>query len=303
MAQDEEDVPVPKTDLTSTLAALEDDVAARERRLESELPLGWTAGLEDCFETVRRDWEDGTRSMRTYPVVNAYHRLGIPISEALRTLLVALDVKVVTLDDIIDTRGLDQEQKICASVRAAFSTLLEFGTLPTDLVDEFLEIQYEYWVALSQIPNVETRAMEEIRATADADERVTIAREVYAYRARDVDAFVRIPGLVNEVDDALVADLLGDLRSFRARYMLFEDFRHIRRDLTEGHYNPAIVLINAADGPVEATETVESVHASFGYSETASRHYAGTLRRLEERPDGLERLVRMSRQVLAGESA
>lgn len=84
--------------------------------------------------------------------------------------------------------------------------------------------------------------------------------------------------------------------------MLFEDFRHIHRDLTEGHYNPAIVLINAVDDPVEATATVEDVHAGFEYSETARDRYADTLRDLEQRPDDLERLVRVTQRVLAGKS-
>lgn len=302
MAQEEGEVPITKDELTAVLADLAEDVGERERRLTASLPTEAVAGVGDCFEEVRRDWVEGNRSMRTFPVLNAYHRLGIPVSEELRTLLVALDVKVVTLDDIIDTRDLDHEQKVAASVRAAFSTLLEFETFPTEVVREFIDVQYEYWVALSQIPHVELQAMEAIEATEDADERVEVAREVYAYRARDVDAFVRLPGLVADVDDDLLADLLRDLRSFRARYMLFEDFRHIHRDLTEGHYNPAIVLINAVDDPVEATATVEDVHAGFEYSETARDRYADTLRDLEQRPDDLERLVRVTQRVLAGKS-
>jgi hypothetical protein len=290
-----------RSDLTDVLTELAADLAARERRLGDGLPTGTVLGIADCIEEVRSGWESGMRSMRSYPTIAAFeHLLGIQVREDVRTLLVALDAKVIALDDIIDTEDPTRAEKVRSSVVVAFSTPLELGAVPPEHREEILEIQYEYWVVLSQLPLLEREMMDRMRGTDARDDLLDAAGSIYAYRSRDIDAFVEIVATTHEVDGALADPLLSDLRAFRARYLLYEDFRHIERDLAEGHQNPIIALMYAFDDPDEVTSTVEALYDRFDYTAAGRDRYGDLLGELERRPDDLGRLVRERMCVLSG---
>lgn len=293
--------PVDRSVLTAVVDDLASAIAAQESRLEGALPVGSAYGITACLERVIDEWESGYRGMRSYPVVNTYGQaFGRRVPERLLPVLVALDLKVVTFDDLIDTQALTQDEKICSSAVVAFSTLLEWQPLPSEHVEEIADVLRDYWVVLSQIPLVEGRTMDTIRRAATADEMLAASQSVYAYRARDIDAFVRIPAKIDGLGEPRTAAYLSDLRAFRARYLLFEDFRHIQRDLQEGHANPAIVLMNVIDDPTDVVEVIESMYGQFEYRSERADYYP-LLSSMERRPDDPERLVRESMRVLKGE--
>lgn len=293
-------VSVTQADLAAVIGDLADRVADWEGAIRPAIPLDRSYGIHDCFRRAAEAWAGGDRGMRTHPVVNTYGRaFDRAIDDDLRTLLVALDAKVIAFDDIIDTRRPTQDQKICAAAIAAFTSPLEFRTLPAGHADAVADVLNEYWTVLSQIPLVERWLLGSFRRATDPERRLAACRAIYAYRGRDADAFVRVPTTIHGIDGPRAERYLEDLRRFRSRYLLFEDFRHISRDLGEGHTNPAIVLMNVLEEPPAVVDVIDALHADFAYA--ADGGYADVLASLEREPDDLARMVRESMRVLAGQ--
>ena len=99
-----------------------------------------------------------------------------------------------------------------------------------------------------------------------------------------------VPAVVYEIPADVVARLRRDLHAFRARYLLFEDLRHVDRDRVEGHENPAVALAGQVDDGV-AVGLFETVYGAFVYSDAGVREYGDLLDRLERRPDDLASAV------------
>ncbi|MFC7044201.1 hypothetical protein ACFQH6_01175 [Halobacteriaceae archaeon GCM10025711] len=285
------DLPVTTAELRATFARFVDEVAARESALADGWDHGSPQGLRDCLERVDADWHTGTRTLRTLPVVNVLERrFGVGVDEDVRAVLLGLDATVNALDDVIDAGSLDTGRAVCLTAVVAFANVLELEHVPAEHAAAVADVEYDYWVELAQIPLVERRSMAAIRAADDRAALLDAARTVYGYRARDVHAFVDVPAVVYDLPAAVVARLRRDLHAFRARYLLFEDLRHVDRDRVEGHANPAVALAGRVDDGV-AVDLFESVYDAFGYSDAGTREYGDLLGRLERRPDDLASAV------------
>lgn len=299
MSKQADDPTVSMAELGRVFDEFASEIEAAENRLSDEVPGGPAQGIHQFISQVDDEWQSGDRTMRVHPAVNVYERVtGAPVDEDVRALLTALDAKVNAIDDIVDTRNIDWVRKIDLSVVTAFSDLLMLERLPSEHLAELAEILRNYWIELAQIPLVEQRLLGQIQSARNLHEGLAAAKSVYAYRSRDIKAFAQIPAVVIGVEEPVADRIESDLRSFRARYLLFEDFRHIKRDLREGHENPITRLVEADVEREDIRGAVRDIHEHFSYSTAAEGEYADLLRQLERRPDDLDELVTDSVQLL-----
>jgi len=271
---------------------LAEDISAREERLREELPIETTAEIHTHLRSVVDDWETGRKSLRTVPVCAVYaHELDRPLGESLKHLLTGLDASVNVLDDIIDTQDLSPQVRIGLTVNAAFSAVLLAEHCPPDERNEIRERLRDYFTALFQIPLVEQRLFATMAAAEDGNRRHQAAKQIYAYRSRDIDAFTNIAAVVTDLNGETEQRLRHDLRTYRARRLLFKDIRDVERDLRDDDMTPVVHLLQHHDTIEDVLDAVTDLYRRFSYSEEGNERYGEILGELETAPDDLHSVL------------
>lgn len=287
--------------LSSVLFEFADDVRAVEDELADEIPGGPPQGIHRSLERVGHELASGARTMRTHPAINAVARVtDEPVRAGLLRAMMALDAKVNAVDDVIDTRTLDREERTHLMTVIGFSDLSMLEELPPEHVAEVARILRRYSVELAQIPVVEHRLRARLRTATTRQDRLEGATAIYGYRARDMKAFAEIPAVVAGVSPRVVDRLVADLCAFRARFLLFEDFRHVERDLAADHESPIMVLAGAGATPADLESVVRALLSEFAYTSWADGRYRAVLEALERRPDDVAAVVDRTVRRLAG---
>lgn len=287
-------------DITQIYASLVSDVESRENDLADDIPIDSPQGIDRFLSTVEDSWVNGSRTLRSLPTLNVYGRyLKSPISDGVKKILVGLDAEVNAIDDLIDTRSLRREQKICFTTITAFSNIFIMEGLPNERTDEIINIKYDYFTELAQIPLIEQQLLARLRNADSREEQLSAIEEVYAYRARDIKAFAKIPARVQELDGETTSTFVSDLQTYRAHYLLYEDVRHIKRDLREGHESPVLCLLDLYDDPEQIISIMGEIYDSFEYNERSE--YTDLLVELERRPDDLTKAIKGSMRVYNGD--
>lgn len=294
------DLPVAPREIRRIYARLVEDIAAREQGLRGDLPVEAVAEIHTDLQEVVDNWEHRRKSLRTVPACNVYTReckqsVGTPI----RRTLTSLDAIVNVLDDIIDTRELSEELRIGLTVNAAFSAVLMAESCPDSLRAEAGDLLREYFTALFQVPLVERELFETMTEATNPQKRRDIAERIYAYRARDVDAFARLPSVVLGVSQETEQRLLSDLRAYRARRLLFKDISDVERDLSDGDITPLIHLLRTHETTANVVDAIEDLRSRFDYSDAGRRRYGDVLDELEAPPPDLASVLRSMREVVA----
>ncbi|MDF9746924.1 hypothetical protein [Natrinema salsiterrestre] len=225
-------------------------------------------------------WDSGRKPTRTVPALVAYdRRLEPDDADELRRLLVGLDVLVTMLDEFVDRS--DGHSRLQLTVNVAFGSFLSFANLPDD-EPAATDAVLQYLVETARIPTVE-RAVQRELETIDTWERAREAiRFVYAYRARDISVFGRLPALVADIDDRTAERIVSDLETYRAHYLLFDDIRDVLEDVRNGTETPIVWLLRTHDDPDEIVDSFLEIVREFEYAETP---YRAQLRELEREPD------------------
>ncbi len=281
---------IDHADVKGVYSQLAAEVGRREADLLEDLPVDDAHGLDACIEGVTETWVSGARTIRTVPALNALAvHLDRPISEDVVRILAGLDAKVNALDDLIDTERLSTREKVDHCVITAFSSVFSLTHCPADHVESLRAIEYGYFTEISQIPRIEHAMLERIRTAETDEERLDAMLGSYRYRARDIKAFGRIPATIYDVDKGSTDELLAALQAFRARFLLFEDFRHIERNLREGHESPVLCLFDVYDDSMEVVTLINELYRKLSYPTDAA--YVDVLRDMERRPRDLKRVV------------
>lgn len=90
--------------------------------------------------------------------------------------------------------------------------------------------------------------------------------------------------------------LRSDLRTFRARSLLFKDIYDVPRDLVDDDMTPIVALLTASDSIEAITAEVEQIYDSFEYTPTGRTRYGDVLADLTGAPDDLAALLREQQQ-------
>lgn len=296
--------PINSDEIWQIYGSLAEDVSAREEQLRQELPIETTAEIHSHLRSVVDDWETGRKSLRTVPVCAVYaQELGKPLEEQLKKSLVGLDASVNVLDDIIDTQELPPQARISLTVNAAFSAVLLAEHCPSDSSNEIRERLRDYFTALFQIPLVEQRLFASMTDADDRSQRHQAAKQIYAYRSRDIDAFADIAAVVTNTNTETEQRLRQDLRTYRARRLLFKDIRDVERDLRDEDMTPVIHLLEHHNTTETALDEVTELHRSFSYSEDGHKQYGQILRELETPPNNLSSLLSEAKEYVSADEA
>ncbi|WP_323190687.1 hypothetical protein [Halostella sp. PRR32] len=289
----------PPREIRGIYEDLARDVFDREEQLRKELPIETTAGISTHLSGVADDWKTGHKSLRTLPVCNVFAcQRSQPLGDPLKRLLTSLDASVNVLDDIIDTQELSTESRIALTVNAAFSATLLAENCPPDIRSEVCSRLRNYFTALFQIPLVEQQLFESLRDAETKQQRQRTAEEIYAYRSRDIDAFVRIAAVVSELDPEYEQQLLRDLRTYRAHRLLFKDIYDVERDLTDDDMTPVVYLLQQYDSIESVVGTVEGLYRRFSYSDRGSQQYGDILCELEDPPSDLHSSLQEKKKLV-----
>lgn len=268
-----DELPIDHGEIRRIYARLAEDVLVREDRLRDELPIEATAGIHAHVRSLVENWKTGRKSLRTVPVANVYSRLERSVDPSLRRTLAGLDAIVNVLDDVIDTRDLATETRIGLTVNAAFSAVLLTENAPRGNRTEVRDVLRDYFTALFQIPTVEAELFETMeRARTDRNEAIA-AERIYAYRARDIDALVRLPAVTIGVGPETERRLLPDLRAYRARRLLFKDIRDVERDVEDGDVTPVVHFLRTRDSIDDTATVIEELYRSFEYTDAGHEQY------------------------------
>ena len=101
-----------------------------------------------------------------------------------------------------------------------------------------------------------------------------------------------------DVDEATEQRILGDLRAYRARRLLFKDISDVERDIADGDTTPVIYFLQTSDGPEDVVSAIEDLHARFTYSDRGWRKYGELLEDLEQPPDDLHSVIETTRNTI-----
>ena len=293
------ELPVEPEGIHAIYLEIADEIFAHEETLRNSLPIDTTAGISTHLTEIVDRWDDGCKSLRTTPTANVYAReCGDPPDPYILRVLVGLDAEVNVLDDIIDTKDLPTVRRVALTANAAFASLLIAESAPPAHREAIATVLREYFTSLFQIPLVESRLFEKMRDAATPTARRDAAWEIYAYRACDIDAFARIPGLVVGLDEQTKQRLLSDLRVYRARRLLYKDIRDVSRDLADDDMTPIVALLTSYDSIETVVTEVEQIYDQFEYTTTGKARYRDVLTELENPPDDLATLLREQQQLV-----
>lgn len=271
---------------------LAEDVLTREERIQEELPVDTTAEIHTHINSVAEDWKSGRKSLRTVPVCSVYAReLGSPPKESIRNFLTGLDASVNILDDIIDTHELSPQVRIGLTVNAAFSAVLLAENCPPNARDEIREQLRDYFTALFQIPLVEQQLFDSMTAAESRHQRNQAAGQIYAYRSRDIEGFADVAAIEADIGTEAKQRLRSDLRTYRARRLLFKDIRDVERDLQDKDVTPIIHFLKYYQTADDVLDSVTELYSRFSYSEVGDERYGETLRKAEKEPEDLHSLL------------
>jgi len=252
------------------------DVERREKDLqENDQAIDEVTGVSRLLKRPPETWENDQKSLRTAPSVFVYEEAGHQVDKSTRELLTGLDASINVLDDIIDSKDLGKRERVELTANAAFSGMMSFSNTPDEYRDEVQDMVTQYLTELFQIPMIEEEEIGKIRQAEDVNDAIEPSRESYSYRARDIDAFARIPSLFN--DKEYPNSLTEDLRSFRARELIIKDIHDVARDLNDNDITPVIELMNKAESKQEAYDAVESLIDSFDYTAQGREEYGAKL--------------------------
>lgn len=284
--------PIGSDEIGQLYADLAEDVLTREQGLREDLPIESTAEVHTHLRELVKDWKSGRKSVRTLPVCEVYTReLGKPLEESLKELLTGLDASINVLDDIIDTQELTPEARIGLTVNAAFSAVLLAENCPSGVRDKVGNQLRDYFTALFQIPLVEQRLFASMENVETEDQRRQAAEQTYAYRSRDIDAFADIAAVVTDLDSETKPRVRHDLRTYRARRLLFKDIHDVERDLRDDDMTPVIQLLRHHETTDEIIAAVMDLYRRFSYSKAGNERYGNRLNELEGKPDDLDSLL------------
>lgn len=271
----------------TTIVDLVDDLAEREAVVDADIPEGYeTAGVDDHLRRPLEQWETGEKPIRTVPAIHVWEAIREErLPEQVERLLTGLDVVVTAMDDVVDTPSPSKRERITLTAVIAFSGLLSFSNIPERVCGAVTDELTQYLLEIAQIPAVERETIRRLNAAKTVADEIETARFCYAYRARDIDAFATVPALVFDVDPGPV---LEDLRTFRARELLYEDVVDVERDLEDRNDSPYLRLARK-HGDVDAVRRrFEALLEAFSYSEQAAGDYRERLLDLEDPPEDLK---------------
>lgn len=295
----ESTLPVESERIHEIYTEMADKVFADEESLRDSLPIDTTVGVSTHLTELVDRWNDGRKSLRTTPTVNIYtSELDNRLDPSVLRVLVAIDAQVNVLDDIIDIKDLPTEDRVALTANAAFASTLIADAAPSAHRDAITTVLREYFTALFQIPLVEARLFEKMRDATTITARREAAQEIYAYRARDIDAFAKIPALTADLDEQTKQQLFSDLRVYRARRLLFKDIHDVSRDLTDDDMTPVIALLTTYDSTETVTTEIEQIYEQFEYTSKGKARYGDVLNELENSPDDLTDLLREQQQLV-----
>ncbi|WP_408957381.1 hypothetical protein [Natrinema sp. 74] len=264
------------------------EIERRETSLQSDVPIEEPYGVSEPLYRLSERWDQSEKSLRTTSVLNVYHHSSDPADlQALEPVLLGLDATINVLDDIIDTRQLEPDEKLDLTITTAFSNAYALGNIPPRHLSDVLQRYYEYLVKLFQIPRVEERLLEQFTHAETRRERLKTAEEIYAYRSMDMTIFAQIPAQILDLEAENADRLISDLKSYRARRLLFKDLADTKRDLRDHDETPVLALLQNSADPHRIREFLLELVGSFPYSATGRDHYADSLRTLERRPADL----------------
>lgn len=266
-------------DARSLISGLGSDLTEKESELKPILPIDDTYGLRNDLESVADDWLGGRKSVRAIPVVNVVGgELNREIPTATKRFLLCLDAQVNALDDIIDTRNLTKQDRISFTSVIAQSIGFLLQDIPDSMSPEALQ---DYYVKLFQIPIVEGQKLSEFEQAMDQETRIEAAFQVYRYRARDIDGFINAFGDAKGLTTNQFHRLVEDLRSYRARRLLYKDLADVERDQKDGDRTIVLSYIDDAEDQCSVTKLIEAVAEKFEYSDRGRQHYGEILTHLE----------------------
>ncbi|MEF8790926.1 MAG: hypothetical protein V5A61_12440, partial [Haloarculaceae archaeon] len=151
-----------------------------------------------------------------------------------------------------------------------------------------------YFTMLFQIPAVERRLLESFRAETDPAKQRVVAKRIYRYRARAMEAFAELPALVQpkvtgrSLAPETVQQVQDDLLTYRARSLLFKDIQDIERDAVTDDPTPVLAHLQSTGNASDTAGFVDELDAELEYSEQSGSTYRNVLYELEFQPTNLE---------------
>ncbi|MDS0261260.1 hypothetical protein NDI56_17820, partial [Haloarcula sp. S1CR25-12] len=194
---DDTDVKIEPQTVYDRYEALAERVATEEARLLRQFPLDEPQGIDDAIRGCISDWENQRKSLRTVAVVNALeHAADGDVPTVCVDVLVSLDATINVLDDIIDHASPSKADKVGYTANAAFATTLLHSSLPASVHKQATEQLFRYFTQLFQTPKVESRLLASMQRKTSRADQITVATEIYQYRALDIDVFVELALLI-----------------------------------------------------------------------------------------------------------
>ncbi|MDS0261480.1 hypothetical protein NDI56_18925, partial [Haloarcula sp. S1CR25-12] len=124
-------------------------------------------------------------------------------------------------------------------------------------------------------------------------DQITVATEIYQYRALDIDVFVELALLIyadsaqSDLSQSVREALHDDLITHRARCLLFKDIHDIQRDYRDNDVTPVLAHLEETEDAAAVATFIDDIANRFSYSADSRGSYRNALLSLERRPDSV----------------
>lgn len=222
------------------------------------VPLEEKVSAENILKKTVEDWKNSRKTLRTIPTLELLEeKFSKEIDEKLVKALTALDLQINTLDDIVDTKDPEKEERIKMATQAAYSPLLLQQNL--DEKEEIIQTLSRYYYQTLQTTKIEGKKLEELKRAGKDQKIIEAAEQSYQYRARDIEIFGEVVGSYLELEEEKKGELIAELKDLRAIEILWKDLRDIERDIQDEDPTPIIVLMEKFEVS-KAYEIIASIY-------------------------------------------
>lgn len=258
-------------------------IGKREEYLEGKVKE--ILGLEEILKRPIEDLKSGRKSSRVIPALVAFERYSGEIPESLKRTLIGFDIYIDALDDVVDTKNTDKLKRVEQTARMSHSLPLIIGGLGNLNLNKVNDGLAQYLTNLFQIPGVEKDSIEKIKKSNSHEEKIKHSKYCYDFRSKVMDGFGIIPATYFELNPKETNNILNDLRTYRARHLLFKDIEDAERDIEDEDTKPILEITKEDPNP---EKTIEKLYNSFGYSPQSEETYKKDLIKLEGKPKNLD---------------
>lgn len=202
-------------------------------------------------------WKSGEKSCRSAFVISVIENIfKMEIPRKIKLSLISLDIKINSLDELLDNENLSYGNKASFVISNLYSDISLYN-----MANEiFVENYKKYISAILAVPVMEKRTYNKIVKCSHEEEKKYIKKS-YSYRAQDISIFIKLPSELLELK--LIGCLEKEFYRYRKSRLAIGDLKDFEEDLENNEYKPTTALFKKGYTYDEIEDKINSIKEDF----------------------------------------